>query len=448
MRKKSVKLLSVILCAMMVFVAAALPIAADEETVSNHTLTDNTLIKKYGLVCGSSDSTDGTNPDIAYAKISSADNNAYLEIKFGESSSYPRIFLSGDKIPGTLTDYTVSMDVIVVEESANKLVNTIYAEGNNGKFGVLGFRTGEYIEGKTPGIIYINDMAKSTDSLYIGHSDPLKDIEVAKKGAVYTLEVMVKATAAGAVPTIKTVFEGVEIANTNDVALKSSRIGISAWKGSTFGFDNICVKNNTSGEIVFEEKFEDHSYGDTLQAIDDDCHGYSCVCGVAVTEAHTYDAGVEVDDENSCNTKKSMKYTCSVCEHVKTVSNAHTPGDPVVVEDTCYEDGLSTVYCTVCGEVLEQTVLKCDGHDFGMWEKTDKGKKRTCTVCGYVEEVNSNTETQATESAAGETTADASQSGGSSKKGCGSVIAMPVVGGALACAAAVLLKKKKKNKEH
>lgn len=151
------------------------------------------------------------------------------------------------------------MDIMVVEETTNKMFNVLYAQGSNNKFGVFGFRTGAYVAGKTNGIVNVSDMATTTEKLYLGYSDSLSGVESATKGAVYTLEITVSATEIGAVPTVKTVFDGVEIANTNTVGLKASKLGISAWKESTFGFDNIRVKNNDTGVIVFDEDFEENS---------------------------------------------------------------------------------------------------------------------------------------------------------------------------------------------
>ncbi|MGM9684114.1 MAG: hypothetical protein ACI3XQ_11015 [Eubacteriales bacterium] len=257
MKKSHNKVMSLILS--LLILASAFT-AVTSVSAEGTELTDNALIKKYGFVCQSADAADGTNPDIAYAKIASdASANSYLELKFGTSGSYPRVFLSDSLVPAALTNYTVSMDIMVVEETTNKLFSVLYAQGSNNKFGSFGFRTGAYTAGKAFGVVYVNDMATPTEELYLGYSDSLKDVESAKKGAVYTLEVTVSATEIGAVPTVKTVFDGVEIANTNTVGLKASKLGISAFKGSTFGFDNIRVKNNDTGEIVFNEDFEAQS---------------------------------------------------------------------------------------------------------------------------------------------------------------------------------------------
>lgn len=462
MKTHAIKLLSLLLTLLMLLSVSVVAIQATEQdsgttdegttddgatTPDNHTLTGNALLKAYGIVCNSKDNDDGTNGDVAEAKITGADGNAYLELKFGDSASYPKIFLDATNetadAGNQLYNYTVSIDFIVVDNSTNKLINFFYAN-NGSKDGTVGFRTGPYTEDKNWGIVQLENMAlqTATDKMYFGEG--IFSASKTEKGTVHTFEVTVNAEKIGAVPTISVTVDGVNVGVTNTAALATSRIGFSGYKGSVIGIDNICLKDNTTDTVVTNITFEDHSYGDTLQSIDDDNHGFACVCGVAVTEAHAYDAGVEIDDETSCTTKKSMKYTCSICQHEKVVANQHTPGELETVNDTCTEDGYTSIKCTVCNEELQHTVIENDGHDYGLWEKTDNGKKRTCTVCGAVEEDVEETKAPETEAtpAESETQAPAATE---EKKGCGAVVATPAITALLVGGALLFAKKKKED---
>jgi len=51
----------------------------------------------------------------------------------------------------------------------------------------------------------------------------------------------------------------------------------------------------------------------------------------------------------------------------------HTPGKTETTEPTCDAAGYERVCCTVCGEILSETVKEALGHKF---------YEGTCTVCG------------------------------------------------------------------
>lgn len=309
------------------------------------------------------------------------------------------------------------------------------------------FRIGAYVEEKPYSTVKAANFATVAEKEYfLGRKTEKGDLtgmNEAVVGETITFEMKVNSNIKneGGCPTVTLTVSnnGKTAIIYNDFAsqtLKECKIGFTGYKGFTYGFDNISVTDDDTGTVVYSEDFEDHAFAETLAAIDDDKHGYFCDCGIAVVANHSYDAGVEIDDETSCTTKKSVKYTCGDCEHEKIVPNAHTPGEPIIVEDTCSENGSSTVKCTVCGEVLEHKVIEGDGHDFGPWEKITNGKKRTCTSCGFVEE-----DIKAEETVAEQTVAETEAT---EEKGCGSVVAVPAIGALGVCVAAMLTKKTRK----
>lgn len=462
MKTRVSKLLAILLSLLMLIGAAVLPMSADgtegtptetpttpEETPSegettpktNHELTGNELLKKYGLDCQSEDAEDGSNPDVKEAKITSVNGNAYLQFTWGESKNYPIILLTG--IPDDMTDYTVSVDVIADDSNNNKLFNLLYA-GVGSNYGEFGFRTGAYTEGKTFAEIKWNKLAaRPADSEipYIGRGD-YESLSTAT-GTVHTLSVTVKADALDTVPTVTGTISGINVPNTCDTKVSSSVIGFSGWKLSVWGIDNIIVTNNKTGEVVCKIDFEDHNYGTETQPVDETYHGVVCTCGVPIAVEHTWNEGVEIDDETSCTTKKSLKRTCTVCEYERVFANAHTPGEKVVVNDTCTEDGYTSITCTTCNEELEHTVLESDGHDFGMWSKIENGMERTCTTCGLLDQKLDEVETEAKTEAATQapTTTDTT----TEKSGCGAVVVSAVVPALLIGGALMLTKKKKED---
>ena len=111
-----------------------------------------------------------------------------------------------------------------------------------------------------------------------------------------------------------------------------------------FGENNIC-------EICgYERQQEEHVHakpGDADYVITESTHGYTCSCGVVITEEHTFGADGK----------------CTVCGY-----SAHKHSRPDGAQLTQQDTGHS--YVCSCGETIEEA------HSFD----TDN----TCTVCGYV----------------------------------------------------------------
>lgn len=117
----------------------------------------------------------------------------------------------------------------------------------------------------------------------------------------------------------------------------------------------------------------------------------------ASVDAHTFEKGEYV--EPTCTEVGYVPYTCTKCgemfkgDIVK--ANGHTPVIDPAVDSTCVAPGKTEgSHCSVCNEVIvAQQDTPAGGHVWGEWEVTkeptekDKGaKKRTCTLCGEVEE--------------------------------------------------------------
>lgn len=256
MKKRLCHLTALLLNAVMLFAMAGMPVGA--ETSASTEVDANALIKSYGFTCNSYEEADGSNPDVASAEIAQENGNRYLKLVFGESESYPKLFFP---VSLDMSNYTVRIDLIVVSEETNKLCSLIYGT-SGGDNGQIGFRLGAYTKGKTWANIPLSGMATVSDALYFGASDGDGDADDALKnisnglGAVHRFEVTVKADSVGDVPAITAAVDGIPIECSNHKPLSASRIGISGWKTSAFGIDNIYVKNNATGEVVYEEDFE------------------------------------------------------------------------------------------------------------------------------------------------------------------------------------------------
>ena len=100
---------------------------------------------------------------------------------------------------------------------------------------------------------------------------------------------------------------------------------------------------------------------------------YCTVCGkkfeVKTTTiqalGHKYDEG-KVTDNSTCTKEGVKTYTCTVCGDTKTEAiskTSHTEGSFVTTKQpTCEEKGIQTKSCTVCGAVLEEKEIAATGH--------------------------------------------------------------------------------------
>ena len=98
------------------------------------------------------------------------------------------------------------------------------------------------------------------------------------------------------------------------------------------------------------------------------------------------------DCANGCDAK--LDAYASEISDITIPAKGHTEVTDPAVEATCTKSGKTEgSHCTVCGEVIKaQEEIAPLGHDFGDWQIdpsptcTDKGsKKRVCTICGYTE---------------------------------------------------------------
>jgi len=133
------------------------------------------------------------------------------------------------------------------------------------------------------------------------------------------------------------------------------------------------------------------------------------VCGETVkTETipalgHTPDGKWVTESEATCGEEGEQVQHCSVCKEIcdtqKVDKLPHTPAETweVSTEPRCDAEGLQVKKCTVCGEVCEEEAIPTVEHTYGNWEKVSGSvwnnpivKERTCSICGDVEHVESN----------------------------------------------------------
>ena len=184
-------------------------------------------------------------------------SGSYLKVNYSNaSSSYPAFVLKEDIVPRNLTDYTVSVDLIVLNNGNGQLIDLQYATSGS-KNGEVGFRTGSHTAGSTNnyGKLHIANMATSSENYYFG-DNPFDGITNAN-GDKHTIEVTVKADAIGEVATIMVKVDGVVLSTSNTATLTTSRIAFSGAKGCIYGVDNLKVTNNAIGDVIYYENFED-----------------------------------------------------------------------------------------------------------------------------------------------------------------------------------------------
>lgn len=132
-------------------------------------------------------------------------------------------------------------------------------------------------------------------------------------------------------------------------------------------------------------------------------------CGEVVTTekipatGHTPDGKWVTESDATCGEEGEQVQHCSVCKEIcdtqKVDKLPHTPAAEweVDTEPRCDAEGLQVKKCTVCGEVCEEEAIPTVDHTYGNWEKISGSvwnnpivKERTCSVCGDVEHVESN----------------------------------------------------------
>lgn len=132
-------------------------------------------------------------------------------------------------------------------------------------------------------------------------------------------------------------------------------------------------------------------------------------CGEVVTTekipatGHTPDGKWVTESDATCGEEGEQVQHCTVCKEIcdtqKVEKLPHTPSSDWTVEKepTCKVEGIKVKKCTVCGAVAEEEAIPTVDHSYGGWETISGSiwnnpivKERTCSVCGDVEHVESN----------------------------------------------------------
>ncbi len=159
----------------------------------------------------------------------------------------------------------------------------------------------------------------------------------------------------------------------------------------------------------------DHIYGEWLPYTNE-LHQQTCVCGVLLTEAHTWNDG-EVITTATHLVEGSVTYTCTDCgatkvdvipklpehthdtyqklndeQHTKAcacgdvITEAHTwDAGKVTTPATHTMQGEKLYTCTGCSATKTETIEKVAAHEFGKWEKLDSDQHKHTCICGAVE---------------------------------------------------------------
>ena len=95
------------------------------------------------------------------------------------------------------------------------------------------------------------------------------------------------------------------------------------------------------------------------------------------------DSVVNTDEEEVLFAFENSEIVVSACEHIA--------GNVETVPATCTTAGYTKTYCSICGNVISETIYPATGHNPGEWEvtvpatETTGGHKvRRCTVCGTI----------------------------------------------------------------
>ncbi|WP_455721485.1 hypothetical protein [Agathobacter sp.] len=177
---------------------------------------------------------------------------------------------------------------------------------------------------------------------------------------------------------------------------KASQVGVF-YRNKFYEDDDYTVVKNIED---YEKCFTSDTSAGLLYVKDEDLHIKSSV--------HTHKRGnyhekVEAtctsdgtkayyDCANGCNAK--LDAYASEISDITIPAKGHTEVTDPAVDATCTKSGKTEgSHCTVCGEVIKaQEEIAPIGHDFGDWQIdpsptcTDEGsKKRVCTICGYTE---------------------------------------------------------------
>ena len=249
MKHTHFKALSLILCLLMMAGAILVPVSADEPE-----LTGEALLKAYGITA------ENPGTGIDSATIEKNGDNSYLVVGLSSKASYHGIVF--DSVPLNMTEYTFKADMITTTTSGNKAHYLSCGKfkyeggGNSLKSVKFGARTSSATDAAAK--LFVGDKV-STSVTYLSEIEGLPaEKHTAKLGDVHSYEVTISATA----PYVTMKLDGVDITPLLDQSqlvgpCSESILRLEGYKGFTYGFDNIYVVNNATGEVVYNEDFEE-----------------------------------------------------------------------------------------------------------------------------------------------------------------------------------------------
>ena len=128
-------------------------------------------------------------------------------------------------------------------------------------------------------------------------------------------------------------------------------------------------------------EFEDNTNNGTLFT----------VTFTAPAQPGTYTVGVVYSQADTINNdEEDVEFALVNAEVVVTEAPPcdHVAGTPESAPATCTEAGYTRVYCTICGQLISETIIPATGHTAGDWEivtpataNTAGLKVKRCTVC-------------------------------------------------------------------
>lgn len=309
MKKSVLKITALFMSLLMLVGMIVLPVSAETDVAAIDT---EKLLASYGIKYVTSNGTkDDETVTTAVSSAALVDGSAlnnqlsnFLAIKWGEAASYPVIALSDDSTVG-MTDYTVTVDMITIEEQSNQLAYLFYAytKDTTTKAGIK-FRTGTRGESDSSksatkdlhGVVafegtqvafqnlsddYFKSTTTSKDYLTFG-TNPLTDSTTATLG-YHRFEITVSSPAEDATTSTVTLsVDGVTVDSKYVTCSKelTSFIAFCGYKTSTVGLDNIKVTNNKTNATIYEEDFENEE----TAVVCDDISAYRSESGYVAPE--------------------------------------------------------------------------------------------------------------------------------------------------------------------
>lgn len=177
--------------------------------------------------------------------------------------------------------------------------------------------------------------------------------------------------------------------NSVEATLNGEAFDLTPYAVTAEGYAAAYTAQKTETELVPE--------GDYAITVTDKA-GNTASVEFTVTNAHEWNSG-KVTSKATCTADGVKTFTCTKCGDTRTEAipalghewNAVYEGEgetktfveytyTVDKEATCTEDGAKSIYCAVCGDMMEDStvVIPATGHD-----KVETVKKATCASAGY-----------------------------------------------------------------